>query len=144
MSITLKTIAKLKNNNRKRIGRGIGSGTGKTCGRGVKGQKARTGCRMKGFEGGQTPIYRRLPKTGFNNFCRKEKQIVNIKDFLSLVEKYKISQETIITKEKLFELGLIKDINSAVKLIMSDQKNLVVNFKFQLDSYSAKAKHLAA
>ncbi len=143
MSIALNNIAKLKTNQRKRVGRGIGSGTGKTSGRGVKGQKARTGSAMKGFEGGQTPIYMRIPKRGFKNHCKTEYEVVNIADVLLLAEKNKLDTKTIITKEKLFDLGLISDQNSKVKLIMSDAENSVVNYKFKVDFYSEKAKSLA-
>jgi len=73
MSLSLTTLPKIKRNSRIRVGRGIGSGKGKTSGRGVKGQKARTGHHsVKGFEGGQTPIYMRLPKKGFTNVLRKK------------------------------------------------------------------------
>ena len=145
MSIALNNIVRLKTNNRKRVGRGIGSGTGKTSGRGVKGQKARTGKNMNGFEGGQTPIYMRLPKRGFKNYYKKAYETVNIKDVLVKAEKNKLDSKEVITKEKLFDLGLIADKESKVKLIMSgfdsDQK---VGFKFQVDLYSEKAKSLAA
>jgi large subunit ribosomal protein L15 len=144
MTITLNTIAKLKTNSRKRIGRGIGSGTGKTCGRGVKGQKARTGSAMKGFEGGQTPIYMRIPKRGFNNYCKKEYQVISLVDFLFLAEKNKLDSSVVVTKEKLLDLGLIGDKNSKVKLIMSDAEDVSTSFKFQVDLYSKKAKSLAS
>ena len=141
VSNALNSIVKLKTNNRKRVGRGIGSGIGKTCGRGVKGQKARTGSAMKGFEGGQTPIYMRLPKRGFKNYCKKQYETVNIRDILLKAEKSKLSYEEIITKDKLFELGLIYSTASKVKLIMSDAKIVSpINFKFQVDFYSEKAK----
>lgn len=143
MTITLNNIAKLKTNNRKRVGRGIGSGTGKTCGRGVKGQKARTGKNMKGFEGGQTPIYMRIPKRGFKNYCKKEYQVVNLADILLLAEKNKLDSSVVITKEKLFDLGLIADKDSKVKLIMSDSENSSTKYKFKVDLYSKKAESLA-
>ena len=106
MSTALNNIFKLKVNNRKRIGRGIGSGTGKTCGRGVKGQKARTGSAMKGFEGGQTPIYMRLPKKGFKSHCVDKYEVVNLRDVLSLIASNKIDSSNAITKDKLFNAGL--------------------------------------
>lgn len=145
MSVALNNIVRLKTNQRKRVGRGIGSGSGKTSGRGVKGQKARTGKNMKGFEGGQTPIYMRLPKRGFKNFCKKEYETVNIKDVLVKAEKNKLDSKEVITKEKLFNFGLIKNKDSKVKLIMSksETENKIV-FKFQVDLYSEKAKFLAA
>ena len=76
--------------NRKRVGRGIGSGKGKTCGRGHKGQKSRTGVSINGFEGGQIPIYRRVPKRGFNNLTRVEFQTINIGDLQKFVDSKKI------------------------------------------------------
>lgn len=86
MSNPLNNLKKIKTQGRKRVGRGIGSGKGKTSGRGVKGQKARTGhSTVKGFEGGQTPIYMRLPKRGFTNVLRNEYEVVNIKDIANLV-----------------------------------------------------------
>lgn len=144
MTITLKNIAKLKTNNRKRLGRGIGSGTGKTCGRGVKGQKARTGSAMKGFEGGQTPIYMRLPKRGFKSHVKAKYEVVNIKDVAALVEAKKIDGGQVITKEKLFSAGLTSDQNSKVKLIMSANETSKLKLKFQVDFYSNQAKSFAA
>ena len=143
MSLTLNKIAKLKTNNRKRVGRGIGSGTGKTSGRGVKGQKARTGSAMKGFEGGQTPIYMRLPKRGFKSLRTQKYEVVNIRDVLGLVESKKIDAKQTITKEKLFEVGLISDKNSPVKLILSGDKKPDIKITFQVDFYSEKAKSFA-
>ena len=88
MSNSLGNLKKIKFESPKRVGRGIGSGKGKTSGRGVKGQKARTGhSTVKGFEGGQTPIYMRLPKKGFTNTLRKEYEVVNIKDVSGLLDK---------------------------------------------------------
>jgi len=145
MSIALNNIVKLKTNQRKRVGRGIGSGSGKTSGRGVKGQKARTGKNMNGFEGGQTPIYMRLPKRGFKNYCKKEYEVVSIRDVLLKAKKSELDSKEIFTKEKLFNLGLIRDKDSKVKLIMSSvEADSKVAFKFQVDLYSEKAKSLAA
>ena len=70
--------------NRKRVGRGIGSGKGKTAGRGVKGQKSRSGVAIKGFEGGQMPLHRRLPKRGFTNIFRKEYEVINLVQLIKL------------------------------------------------------------
>ena len=143
MSTILNNIAKLKTNNRKRVGRGIGSGTGKTCGRGVKGQKARTGCAMKGFEGGQTPLYMRLPKKGFKSHCADRYEVVNLRNVLSLVESKKIDSSTVITKEKLFAAGLINDKNSKVKLIMAKVEKVSSGLVFQVDFYSKSAQSFA-
>jgi large subunit ribosomal protein L15 len=143
MSITLNSIAKLKTNNRKRVGRGIGSGTGKTSGRGVKGQKARSGVAIKGFEGGQTPLYMRLPKKGFKSRCKERYEVVNIKDVANLVESKKIDGTKLITKEELFSAGLVKKKDSKVKLIMTKDKKLNVKLNFQVDFYSNQAKSFA-
>ena len=143
MSISLNNLAKIKRNDRIRVGRGIGSGKGKTSGRGVKGQKARTGSGMKGFEGGQTPVHMRLPKRGFKNVLRKEYEAVNISDIISLVEKQKINTSNAINKEMLQEFGLIKSKDSKVKLIMGKDSAVAVNFKIAVDTYSAKAKAFA-
>ncbi len=144
MSLSLTTLPKIKRNSRIRVGRGIGSGKGKTSGRGVKGQKARTGHHsVKGFEGGQTPIYMRLPKKGFTNVLRKEIEAVNIRDIVSMIESKKLDASSIITKESLEKAGLIRCKNSKVKLIMS-KKEVLVNFKVAVDTYSEKAKVFSA
>lgn len=97
---------------RKRKGRGIGSGLGKTAGKGQKGQKSRSGGGVRiGFEGGQMPLYRRLPKVGFTNIFRKEYAIVNIKD-LDIFE-----NGTEVTPEVLKEAGLVKTMKNGVKIL---------------------------
>lgn len=145
MSNPLNELKKIKTQGRKRVGRGIGSGKGKTSGRGVKGQKARTGhSSVKGFEGGQTPIHMRLPKRGFNNHTRNEYEVVNIKDVINLIASKIVAESDVLTKEKLLELGLIKDVKSQVKLIMGGDKNLVApKIKIAVDKYSANAKVFA-
>jgi large subunit ribosomal protein L15 len=92
----------------KRLGRGIGSGKGKTSGKGVKGQKAREGVALNGFEGGQLPIYRRLPKRGFKNVFRKEYAPVNIGAIVKAVEAGKINAAEPITEEVLKDAGLVR------------------------------------
>ena len=144
MSISLQALPKIKRNSRKRVGRGIGSGKGKTAGRGVKGQKARTGhSTVRGFEGGQTPIYMRLPKRGFTNVTRKEYETVNIRDIINAVNKNNLDVATEITKDKLEEYGLINDKRSKVKLIMGKEKEVAVKLKITVDTYSQKAKAFA-
>ena len=86
---TLNTKLKI-NKLKMRVGRGIGSGKGKTCGRGVKGQKSRSGVAIKSFEGGQMPLYRRLPKRGFNTISRNEIAILNLEKIQSLIDKKNI------------------------------------------------------
>ncbi len=145
MSSPLNSLKKIKTQGRKRVGRGIGSGKGKTSGRGVKGQKARTGhSTVKGFEGGQTPIYMRLPKRGFKNHMREEYEELNIKDVINLVESKVIAESASLTKENLQELGLIDDAKSTVKLIMGGNKNATLpKVKIIVDKYSANAKVFA-
>ncbi len=143
MSIILNKLAKLKRNKGKRLGRGIGSGKGKTSGRGVKGQKARTGASIKGFEGGQTPIYMRLPKKGFVNFCKKEYETVNIADIINLINKKIIDSSVAVTKAKLQEVGLVVKEKSVVKLIMGKQKISSAEFKVAVDKYSKNAQIFA-
>ncbi len=92
----------------KRLGRGIGSGKGKTSGKGVKGQKAREGVALNGFEGGQLPIYRRLPKRGFKNIFRKEYAPVNIGAIVKAIEAGKINAGAPITETVLKDAGLVR------------------------------------
>ena len=97
---------------KKRVGRGIGSGLGKTAGKGHKGQNARSGGGGRlGFEGGQTPLYRRLPKRGFTNFTRKEYAIVNVES-LNVFE-----NDTVVTPELLIESGLVKKELDGIKIL---------------------------
>ncbi|MSP33533.1 MAG: 50S ribosomal protein L15 [Rickettsiales bacterium] len=144
MSNPLNELKKIKTQGRKRVGRGIGSGKGKTSGRGVKGQKARTGhSTVRGFEGGQTPIHMRLPKRGFTNTCRQEIEVINIKDIIGLLESKAITESDILTKEKLQELGLISDAKAVVKLIMGYKETVSPKIKIVVDKYSAGAKVFA-
>ena len=92
----------------KRLGRGIGSGKGKTSGKGVKGQKAREGVSLNGFEGGQMPIYRRLPKRGFTNVFRKEYAPLNLGALAAAIEAGRIDAAQPIDEAKLFAAGLVK------------------------------------
>jgi large subunit ribosomal protein L15 len=92
----------------KRLGRGIGSGKGKTSGKGVKGQKAREGVALNGFEGGQLPIYRRLPKRGFKNRSRREYSPVNLGALAKAIEGGRIDAGQPITEDTLREAGLVR------------------------------------
>lgn len=119
---------------RKRIGRGAGSGQGKTAGKGHKGQKARAGRGIRpGFEGGQMPLQRRLPKRGFNNIFRKEIAIVNVADIDAAFE-----NGAVVTIEALIEKGLVKKELDGVKVLGHGEmsKSLTV----QVNAYSASAK----
>lgn len=100
-----------------RIGRGIGSGKGKTGGRGGKGQTARTGVAIKGFEGGQTPIHRRLPKRGFHNGNRVEYSILNLGELQRAVDDKRIKAGDSLTEAALAEIGLVKASIHGVKLL---------------------------
>lgn len=134
----LNQIVKIKFSTKKRLGRGIGSGKGKTCGRGVKGQKARTGFSIKGFEGGQTPIYMRLPKRGFTSLAKSKYEMINIRDVLAAVAKANFSDK-LVDKATLYKFGLIKSDQSKVKLIMAKDKIESANLKVAVDFYSKSA-----
>jgi len=103
--------------NRKRIGRGIGSGTGKTGGRGVKGQKSRSGVSLLGFEGGQMPLYRRLPKRGFNNIFAKTFAVFNLMDLQKAVDDKKLDAKKVINEAVLREAGLLKGRYDGVRIL---------------------------
>jgi large subunit ribosomal protein L15 len=102
---------------RKRIGRGVGSGMGKTGGRGIKGQKSRSGVAIKGFEGGQMPIYQRLPKRGFNNINSKTHAVVNLGLIQKFVDAGKIDAKAAITEESLVASGLVRRIKDGVRVL---------------------------
>jgi large subunit ribosomal protein L15 len=111
MNLSNLRAPKKANRNKKRIGRGMGSGTGKTSGRGHKGQGSRSGSSMmRGFEGGQMPLHRRLPKRGFTNIFRTEYTVVNLDRLTELDAKE-------LTLEKFVELGLLKKRNELVKVL---------------------------
>jgi large subunit ribosomal protein L15 len=102
---------------RMRIGRGIGSGKGKTGGRGVKGQKARTGVSIKGFEGGQMPVYRRLPKRGFWNPFRRDLNEVNVGRIQAAIDAGKLDAKTPITVDALVAAGVCARARDGVKIL---------------------------
>jgi large subunit ribosomal protein L15 len=101
----------------KRVGRGIGSGKGKTSGRGGKGQTARSGVAINGFEGGQTPLHRRLPKRGFTNIFKGEFQVINTGRLQKAVEAGKIAAGETITPARLIELGILSKLQDGVRLL---------------------------
>ncbi len=102
---------------RLRVGRGIGSGKGKTAGRGVKGQSSRTGVAINGFEGGQMPIYRRLPKRGFKNIFRREYAEVNLDRLQTAIESGKLDAGQTITGASLVAAGVIAHVKAGVRLL---------------------------
>jgi len=123
----------------KRVGRGIGSGHGKTSTRGHKGQNARTGGGVRpGFEGGQMPLYRRLPKRGFTNIFKKEFALINIGDLNSFEE------NTRVTPELLIRSGIIKKLKDGVKVLGTGELKVKVDVEAHAFSKSAKEKIEAA
>ena len=126
--------------NKKRIGRGIGSGTGKTSGKGHKGQKARSGVAVKGFEGGQMPIHRRLPKRGFTNINRVVFAELNLQNIEELIAIKKINPLKTINSQLLLELGVIKKNTSKVKLLAKGEIKSKINI--EVSAVSSRAKEL--
>jgi large subunit ribosomal protein L15 len=126
------------NQERKRIGRGIGSGTGKTSGKGHKGQKARSGVAIKGFEGGQMPIHRRLPKRGFNNINRVPNVELNIEKIEKLIDTKVIDPKKVINHKSLMEIGLVKSENSKLKLLGKGEIKNKINIEVTSSSSAAK------
>lgn len=119
--------------NRKRVGRGTSSGYGKTSGRGQKGQLARSGGKTRlGFEGGQMPLYRRMPKRGFNNINRKEYAIINLND----LNKFEAGSE--VTIDSLKEAGIVKKELACVKLLANGKLDVKLTVKVNKVSESAK------
>lgn len=122
----------------KLLGRGIGCGKGKTSGRGHKGQKARSGVSINGFEGGQQSIYTRLPKRGFKPIRRNIYSIINVGDIQRLMEAGKIVENSTVDKEMLHKLGFIKSIKQRIKLL--NKGKLSKKFVFHVDFASEAAK----
>lgn len=124
---------------RKRLGRGVGSGTGKTAGRGTKGHNSRSGGGVRpGFEGGQMPIHRRLPKRGFTNIFRKIIAIINIRD-LSRFEK-----DSIVDEDALFNSGLVKGKIDGIKLLAQGEMKIPLTIRLNSVSKNAREKIIAA
>ena len=121
---------------RKRIGRGPGSGTGKTSGAGHKGQKARKGVALNAFEGGQNSILRRLPKRGFNNIFRKPVSIVNTGQLQELVDSKKLDSAKPVTNTILHELGLVKK-DTIVKVLAKGELTTALNCEVDRASSAA-------
>ena len=124
----------------KRVGRGIGSGKGKTSGSGHKGQKARSGVAIRGFEGGQMPLHRRLPKRGFKNPFKKKYSIINLEFIQKAIDSKKIDSKKEINSETLFNAGLLRNKKNKVKLLGQGKVNLALNVK--VDKVSKKALSL--
>ena len=123
-----------------RVGRGIGSGKGKTSGRGVKGQKSRSGVAIKSFEGGQMPLYRRLPKRGFNPIQKEDIDILNLDNIQSFINKKTINTNDILNSSSLKKLKLINKNSKKLKILGSGEIKDKINIEADLASKSALEK----
>ena len=122
------------NKKKKRVGRGSGSGLGKTAGRGIKGQKSRSGVAIKGFEGGQMPIYRRLPKRGFKNKFRKKIQQINFNHLGFLIKKYKFDSKK-LNENDFFTKKIFSKSKGNLKLLNVGEISIPINIEI---SYASK------
>jgi large subunit ribosomal protein L15 len=136
---TLNTTGKVKQK-KIRVGRGIGSGKGKTSGRGVKGQKSRSGVAINSFEGGQMPLYRRLPKRGFNSFGKTNIAIMNLEKIQSFIDQKTIKLSETINTELLKKLKLINKNSEKLKILGTGEIKDKVNIEADLISKSAVIK----
>jgi large subunit ribosomal protein L15 len=125
---------------RMRVGRGIGSGKGKTSGRGVKGQKARTGVAIKGFEGGQMPLHRRLPKRGFVNIHASDIGEINLSRVQAAIESKRLDATKVITQEVLVEAGVLSKLRDGIKLLGMGE----IKGKLAFEVYGASKSAIAA
>ena len=124
---------------RMRVGRGIGSGKGKTAGRGGKGQTARSGVRIKGFEGGQMPLHRRLPKRGFNNIFRLEFSEINLDRLQEAVDSKLVDAKETVTAESLVKAGVLRRSRDGVRLLGRGELKAKLNIEVHGASKSAVA-----
>ncbi|QRG05007.1 50S ribosomal protein L15 [Xanthobacter dioxanivorans] len=124
---------------RMRVGRGIGSGKGKTAGRGVKGQKARTGVAIKGFEGGQMPLHRRLPKRGFHNIFRLDYNEVTLGRIQTAVDAGKLDAGQTVTEATLVAAGVLRRIKDGVRVLGSGELTAKVTLEVAYATKSAVA-----
>ena len=137
--ITLNNREKI-NKSKIRVGRGIGSGKGKTSGRGVKGQKSRSGVAIKSFEGGQMPLYRRLPKRGFNSISKSHIAILNLDKIQSYLDKKSIKIGDTLNADLLKKLKLINKNSNKLKILGSGEIKDKINIEADLASKSAVEK----
>ena len=137
--ITLNTRQKI-NKPKIRVGRGIGSGKGKTSGRGVEGQKSRSGVAIKSFEGGQMPLYRRLPKRGFNPISRENIAILNLEKIQSYIDKKNINPNEVLNSSSLKKLKLINKNSTKLKILGTGELKDKINIEADLASKSAIEK----
>ena len=137
--ITLNNRQKI-NKTKIRVGRGIGSGKGKTSGRGVKGQKSRSGVAIKSFEGGQMPLFRRLPKRGFNSLKKNKIAILNLNKIQALIDKKIISESDILNLEILKKNKVFGNSFNKMKILGSGEVKSKINISIDYISSSAKEK----
>ena len=123
-----------------RLGRGIGSGKGKTSGRGHKGQKARSGIAIKSFEGGQMPLYRRLPKRGFNSIKKNNIAIINLKQLQEFISKGRLNTKILINLNELKKNKILKNKINKIKLLGNGDIKDKINIEVDFISKSAKEK----
>ena len=128
------------NKSKIRVGRGIGSGKGKTSGRGVKGQKSRSGVAIKSFEGGQMPLFRRLPKRGFNSFKNLKIAIINLDKIQMFIDKKKLNSNDVINVETLKKHKIINKNSKMLKVLGKGEIKYKVNIQADLISKSAIEK----
>ena len=127
------------NKKRKRVGRGSGSGFGKTAGRGFNGQKSRSGVSIKGFEGGQMPLYRRLPKRGFNNIFSKKIQTINFNQISNIIKKYNLKPND-IKENYIFEKKILNKSKGSLKLLNVGELTSPINIEVSFASKKAIEK----
>ena len=137
--ITLNNREKI-NKSKIRVGRGIGSGKGKTSGRGVKGQKSRSGVAIKSFEGGQMPLYRRLPKRGFNPIGKKLIAILNLEKIQKYLDNKSISSNDLLNSDSLKKQKIINKNSTKVKILGTGEIKDKINIEADLASKSAIEK----
>ena len=137
--ITLNTTSKVISK-KIRVGRGIGSGKGKTSGRGVKGQKSRSGVAIKSFEGGQMPLYRRLPKRGFNPIDKIKIAKINLEKIQNFIDKKTINSNDTIDFKLLKKLKIINKNSQKLKILGTGEIKVKINIEADLISKSAKEK----
>ena len=137
--ITLNTTGKVISR-KMRVGRGIGSGKGKTSGRGIKGQKSRSGVAIKSFEGGQMPLYRRLPKRGFNTINATKIAKINLEKIQTFIEQKTINPSDTIDAKLLKKLKIINKNSQKLKILGTGEIKVKINIEADLVSKSAKEK----
>ena len=135
----LNSLTKLKTK-KIRVGRGIGSGKGKTSGRGVKGQKSRSGVAIKSFEGGQMPLYRRLPKRGFNPIAKNDVAVINLGDLQKLIDTKKISADVKINIDTFKETKLFRKSINKFKVLSNGEFNSKIDIEVDYSSKFAREK----